>query len=347
VPNPEGIRETSEEDLARLAARLPDFTRVDGSINWSGLETSMGRNRMTLKRWHAKLVSNRKTEAQESYEPDIPGETQPRAIATFRVRAFNPNVIRDLPTRRVVVIGDTHWTPGMDFESMSWIGRYVADARPDNVVHIGDAQDFESCEFHSPPGSASHAKRPAFIDDIEAGEEALHTYHKEVAPGEIPHDKTDGNHEYRVERLEEAAPNLAGTLVLQREQLFARYRWRTTPYRHWLFLEGVGFTHVPLSIMQKPIGGRYPENTIGNQATHSIIFGHCHRFNHVTVPKIGINNSITVTNVGTAMPYGYVPRYADGATTGWTYGIADLRLRGGRVESANFVNMLELRERFR
>lgn len=342
MPNPEGIREIPEDSLARLAARLPDFTRVDGSINWSGLERALGVNRMTLKRHHARLLFAQKTEAQESYEPDIPGDAKPRV----RVRAFNPNVVRDLPTRRVVVIGDTHWTPGMDLEFMAWIGRYVAEARPDNVVHIGDAQDFESCEFHSPAGSASHAKRPAFIEDIEVGEEALDLYHRQIPIGEIPHDKTDGNHEYRVERLEEAAPNLAGTLVLQREQLFARYRWRTTPYRHWLFLEGVGFTHVPLSIMQKPIGGRYPENTIGNQATHSIIFGHCHRFNHVTVPKIGINNSITVTNVGTAMPYGYVPRYADGATTGWTYGIADLRLRGGRVESANFVNMLELQQRF-
>ncbi len=66
-----------------------------------------------------------------------------------------------------------------------------------------------------------------------------------------------------------SANSFAGTLVLQREQLYARYRWKTTPYRHWIFLEGVGFTHVPMSIMQKPIGGRYPENTIGNQATHS------------------------------------------------------------------------------
>ena len=136
-------------------------------------------------------------------------------------------------------------------------------------------------------------------------------------------------------------------MTLQLEQFFNRYRWRITPYRHWLFMEGVGITHVPHSIMQKPIGGRYPENTIGNQATHSIIFGHTHRNNSVTVPKIGINNAITITNVGSAMPHGYTPKYTDGATTGYTYGIHDLRLRGGRVEGGSFISMLELEARFK
>src|SRR5690606_17997811 len=223
-------------------------------------------------------------------------------------------------------------------------GSYVAEHRPDNVVHIWDALDCESCEFHSAPGSASQIGRPTFQDDLAAGEDALDAYHSEIGIGEIPHDITLGNHEYRVWRLEELAPNLGGTMTMLLEQFYARYRWKTTPYRHWLFFEGVGFTHVPMSIMNKPIGGRYPENTIGNQSTHSIVFGHTHRNNNVTVPKIGINNAITVTNVGSAMPYGYVPKYADGATTGYTYGIHDMRLRGGRVESDKFISMLELEE---
>lgn len=109
-------------------------------------------------------------------------------------------------------------------------------------------------------------------------------------------------------------------------------------------MEGVGFSHVPHSIMNKPIGGRYPEQNIGNQSTHSIVFGHTHRNNHVTIPKIGINNSITVTNVGSAMPWGYLPSYCDGATTGLTYGVHLLTLRAGRVESDKFYSMLELKE---
>lgn len=344
MANPDGVQAVSEDDKARLRALLPDFTRADGTTNLSGLAAAMGGDRTTIRRWVDKAKAEARQATQEAYTPDLATieDTKPRV----RVRAYNPNVTRDLPARRVLVIGDLHMKPELDFEHLRWIGRHVAASRPENVIQIGDAFDMGSCEFHSAPGSASQMKRPAFIEEIEAGEEAFDAYHAEVGIGEIPHDIVFGNHEYRTDRLEELAPNLAGTLTLRLEQFFARYRWKTTPYRHWLFFEGCGFTHVPMSIMQKPIGGRYPENTIGNQATHSVIFGHTHRNNHVTVPKIGINNAITITNVGSAMPHGYVPPYADGATSGYTYGIHELRLRGGRVESDKFISMLELEERY-
>ena len=344
MANPDGVSATPPENLLRVRQRLPDFTRPDGSINSSGLASAIGFTRATTRRYLDKIEAENREAAKTNYTPDIDGieVTKPKV----RVRAYNVSVTQDLPVRRVIGIGDTHWYPGMDFEHMRWIGRYVAEAKPDNVVHIGDALDFESCEFHSAPGSGAQKRRPAFIEDIECGEDALSVYHKEIGVGEVPHDITFGNHEYRVWRFEEMAPNLAGTLVLQLEQLFSRYRWKTTPYKHWLFFEGVGFSHVPLSIMGKPIGGRYPENTIGNQATHSIVFGHTHRNNNITVPKIGINNSITITNLGSAMPHGYLPAYTDGCTTGLTYGIHDMRLRGGRVESDHFISLLELKERF-
>lgn len=344
MANPDGVSTTSPDNLLRVRQHLPEFTRLDGTVNFHGMAAVTGFTRATVKRYVEKISAEDREAAKVDYTPDIDGieVTKPRV----RVRAYNLSVTADLPVRRVIGIGDTHWHPGMDFEHMRWIGRYVAEAKPDNVVHIGDALDFESCEFHSAPGSGAQIRRPAFIEDIEAGEDALSVYHKEVGVGEIPHDITFGNHEFRVWRFEEMAPNLAGTLVLQLEQLFSRFRWKTTPYKHWLFFEGVGFSHVPISIMGKPIGGRYPENTIGNQATHSIVFGHTHRNNNVTVPKIGINNAITITNLGSAMPHGYLPPYTDGCTTGLTYGIHDMRLRGGRVESDHFISLLELKERF-
>ncbi len=271
--------------------------------------------------------------------PELPVE-KPR----FRVRAYSPDMVRDMPARRVLGVGDLHIAPGMDFQHLTWIGRYVTENRPDNVVQIGDFQDFSSCETHSPPGSYSYSRRPSFAEDMEAGEEALHVYHKEVGVGQIPHDKTDGNHEDRVARFEESSPSLKGTMVLQAEQLFARYRWKVTPYRHYLFLDGVGFTHVPQNKNTKPVG--VSELTLANGLTHSLVYGHSHRGNHVTVAKYGIQNSVTVTNLGCAMPHGYTPKYADGAMTGYTWGIVDMRLRGHRVESANFISMLDLAEKY-
>lgn len=347
MANWQGKTSYAEGELDELRAVLPDFQKEDGTPNIYRLAARLGVSRSTVTR---KLSAIRKADVNKretGYIPDVPafdlGDVKPRV----RVKAYNPLSVHDLPVRKVLAIGDTHWQPGMNMDHMKWIGRFAAESRPDNVVHIGDALDLSSCEMHSAAGSASQARRPTFQEDIECGEDALAAYHQEIPVGEIPHDIVLGNHEYRAWRKEELAPELEGTLTTQIEQLFGRYRWRTTPYKHWIFMEGCGFSHCVINIMGKAIGGRYPENTIGNQATHSIISGHTHRWNHIVVPKIGINNSITVTNVGSAMPYGYTADYTDGCTTGLTYGVAMLRMRGGRVESANFVSMLELAERYK
>lgn len=329
--------ELCKQAVEVLNAHFGNQTRAAASL---GIARSTLQNRLKAARLGDLAVQ------ETGYVPDVPALNIPEK-PRVRIKAYNPNSVHDLPMRKVLAIGDTHWQPGMEFDHMKWIGRFASESRPDNVVHIGDALDLSSCEMHSAPGSASQARRPAFIEDVEAGEDALAAYHSEIGVGEIPTDIVLGNHEYRAWRMEELAPNLAGTLTLQLEQLFSRYRWRTTPYKHWLFLEGVGFTHCVMNIMGKPIGGRYPENTIGNQATHSIVWGHSHRANHVVIPKIGVNNSISITNVGSAMPYGYTADYTEGCTTGLSYGVAMLRLRGGRVESYNFVSMLELSERYK
>lgn len=344
--NPTGKCSVSPDELDLVRGLMPEFVKEDGGYNMTALARRLGMNKDAVRRRVHAVRMEDVNKRETDYIPDVPAldliDVKPRV----RVKAYNPNSVHDLPVRKVLCIGDTHWQPGMNFDHMKWIGRFAAESRPDNVVHIGDALDLSSCEMHSAPGSASQARRPSFMEDIECGEDALAAYHSEIGVGDIPHDIVFGNHEYRAWRKEELAPELDGTLTTQVEQLFGRYRWRTTPYRHWLFMEGVGMTHVPHSIMNKPIGGRYPENTVGNQSTHSIIFGHTHRSNHVTIPKIGVNNSITITNVGSAMPYGYTADYTDGATTGLTYGVHLLRLRGGRVESNNFASILELEERF-
>lgn len=344
--NRTGKASITPDEMDAVRAAMPDYQREDGSYNNTDIGASFQRDRNWAKRVIEKIKLEDVNKRETHYIPDVPAldliDVKPRV----RVKAYNPLSIYDLPVRKVAAIGDTHWYPGQNMDHMKWIGRCVAEEKPDNTVHLGDAGDFSSCEMHSAPGSASQMRRPTFQEDIEACEDGLSAYHSEIGIGEIPTDIVFGNHEYRAWRKEEMAPELAGTLTTQLEQTFSRFRWRTTPYRHWIFLEGVGFVHVPMSIMNKPIGGRYPENTIGNQSTHSIVFGHTHRNNMVTIPKIGVNNSITITNVGSAMPHGYSAEYTDGATTGLTYGIHILRLRGGRVESDKFIDMTELRERY-
>ena len=231
-------------------------------------------------------------------------------------------------------------------DRFKWIGKYCVEAMPHRIVQIGDFASWDSVSSHDAPGTVSHAMRPSFKADLESCEEAMCMFYKEIKDLNIPMELTAGNHEDRICRFENKNPETVSTLYTQFEDLCARYRWRVHPYGHWLFIDGVGFTHVPKNIMGKPYGGQNSENQIANHATHSIVFGHTHRSTFRKTPKIGINNSIEVLNLGSAMPNGYVAKYAGTATSGWSYGIYELSIRSGHIVSHRFIDMATLQDKY-
>ena len=247
---------------------------------------------------------------------------------------------------RVVAIGDTHDQPGMSKDRFKWIARHIAETVPDRVVQIGDFASWDSVSTHDAPGTLSHAQRPSIKNDMDSCEEAMAIFYNEIRHLEIPMELTAGNHEDRLVRFENSKPETVGALYIQFEELCARYRWRLHPYGQWLFIDGVGFTHVPKNIMGKPYGGQNSENQIANHATHSIVFGHTHRSTFRKTPKIGINNSIEVLNLGSAMPDGYIAKYVGTATSGWSYGIFDLKIKSGHIIAHQFHDMAQLQETY-
>lgn len=244
---------------------------------------------------------------------------------------------------RVLGIGDVHTKPGRSTEHLTWVARHAAATAPDILFCIGDFLSLDSLSNHPPKGSFRDSERPSFPADLEAGEEALAVIDREVP--ELPKEICLGNHEQRAWTAADMDPRRAGDMPLRVEQTFARFRWRVHPYRQMVFIGGVGFTHVPINQMGREYGGKHSENTIGNDATHSLVWGHDHRFRTKTVPKIGLNNRIDLCNLGTCLPHSEIEDYSVG-TTGWTYGCVDLRIQGGLIISAKFNDLLELREKF-
>ena len=247
-------------------------------------------------------------------------------------------------TISVIAIGDYHDCPGQDKTRMKWIARCVADSSPDMLLQIGDFGDWDSVSKHN-PGSVTHNSRPPFQDDIESLEEVFHTYNS-ILPNGPPKRSTHGNHEHRCERFDEYTPELQGAgFVARRDKLYSDYDWQTTAYGRWLFINGAGFVHTPMTIMGKPFGGR-TMNSIANDATYSMVFGHSHRGAFINQSKIGYNNSVQVLNLGTAMPQDYIKPYAQISTTGWTYGIWQLSLRGGQIVGHKFISMNDLERQY-
>jgi hypothetical protein len=318
-----------------------------------------GRRDGRLSGFYARWVRYEEIEqgaGRDHFTPDFSKYNRPDR-PLLDVRPLKPRVrvkadsVEQKPERikRIVCIGDLHVTPGQKLDRMKWIARYIGENVNDidYVQQIGDWHSFDSCSFHDRNDTVKGRYKPTLPEDMQALEESLHLFHGELPFSQTPSAHvTKGNHEDRVDRLENVIPELEGDLARRVDNMFQRFGWTTYEFGDFCFLEGVGFTHVPKNIMGRPYGGKTSERQIANDATFSIVYGHTHRRNEITVPKIGPNHQITVLNVGSAMPHGYVASYARLATTGWTYGIYDIQVAQGRIISTNFIPMLDLEARF-
>lgn len=270
-----------------------------------------------------------------------------------RVRVPARSVWSELPppvskATRVVVFGCAHDTPSQpDKSRFRWAGQLVRDLMPEFVVDLGDSLDLDSLSGHAAPGSADDRARPAFLAEIASLEEAYGAFDA-AAPSadEVPRYRLKGNHENRADRFEAMHPASIGVYTLALSQVFARFNWTERQYREWLYLDGVGFTHAPINGAGREYGGKFAENQILNDATHSIVWSHTHKRNFVQRPKIGVGNAIQVYNTGSMMPFGHIKQYAGLSTTGWTYGVSELTLRDGQIESARYWSLRDLAERY-
>jgi len=245
---------------------------------------------------------------------------------------------------RVMVIGDAHDDPRIpDKSRFALMGAHAEATRPDVILSIGDFIDFASLSTHEREDTYKARGKPSFMEDMASAVDALQVFEAQLSPDYHPRKHiTFGNHEERCERAEDIDPKARGMYVGQRDTLFESHGWTHQAYRHWTVIGGVGFTHAPQSIMGKPLGGKNVENTVANDTTFSVVFGHTHRYNYVRRPKQGYANSVTVVNVGCAMPHNYVPSYASALPSGFSYGVVDMMIEGGEILSAPLRTFREL-----
>lgn len=272
--------------------------------------------------------------------PEVAPISKPRVI----VRAASNTRPEGAPIR-LTIIGDAHVAPGQDLSRFRWFARHVGETQPDKVIQIGDLGEFASMERHSPPGSLHQKNRPKFQDDLEAVEAALSSYGQELGSVSITHHITLGNHEERILRFEGLTGELESALWPQFTDVLGRYDWRWVDYRQYLFIGGVGLTHCPQTLMEKPFNGK-TLNPIANDLTFSLIFGHSHRFAYLNVGKIGPAQRIEILNVGTAAPFGWFPDYNVSEQGGYSWGIVDCTVQGGHITSHRFIPMTELEGKY-
>lgn len=250
---------------------------------------------------------------------------------------------------RVLGIGDAHDDPRLDKDRFYWIGRYAAEHRIPRIESIGDWSTFDSLNSYDANDTFAGRLKPIFLSDMASLVESKEAFKEGLSAAEgyspILH-KCQGNHEDRMHSYENRHPENYGTFFSEYHRVMERFGWSYSPFGKFHFIGGVGFIHVPLNKLGKPYGGKHAANAIANDTLHDIVYGHDHKEQKKRVEKIGDNHYVVIGNLGCALPEGHVEPYAKHSATGWSYGIVDMEIYGGHIQSWNFIPMRRLQETY-
>jgi hypothetical protein len=162
------------------------------------------------------------------------------------------------------VIPDCQVKPGKSVDYLRAIGEYIVHKQPDRIICLGDFADMESLSSYD-KGKASFEGR-RYAKDIEASHKAmealiapLRAYNvSQVAKG-LPiyrptMDLTLGNHEDRINRAANDAPEFEGLLGIH-DLRYEDWGWSVHKFKEVIVRDGVAYSHYFAGgVMGRPIG---------------------------------------------------------------------------------------------
>ena len=201
----------------------------------------------------------------------------------------------------ILVIADTQAKPTESLEYMLWIGKYIADVKPDVVVHIGDHYDMPSLSSYDKGKASAEGRR--FVDDLNAGNKGLEllnlAMHKDPTynPRKV---FCKGNHEHRIDRYVEDNPELIGVIGTELLPLEA-YGWEVHDFLHPVEIEDIYFVHYLANPMTgKPYSGT--ASSILKTVGKSFVVGHKQVLDITIRPTIDGRQQIGIIN-GACYPF--------------------------------------------
>jgi len=187
-----------------------------------------------------------------------------------------------MKVRRALVIPDCH-IPYEDKKAYGLMLEVAKDARPDEIVILGDYADFYAVNFHG----KNPDKNYLLLDEIDAVTARLRELRQLFPDARIVF--LEGNHEYRLARYIAAnCRELFGILSVPQLLNLAAYGIDFVPYgpnqKHYVLGSKLIARHEPLG------GGVHCAYQSVVKAQHSVIFGHTHRIQEHQIVSIAGEN---------------------------------------------------------
>lgn len=352
MPTPRLSRELAQGAVDRVNEKLREGFRPQGfagtgfgAVREAALKAVQDGWVQTVAAFNSRLRSAKEIyglEPDESaYRPRQYLHNPPGAPAI----AFQDHVREPMPEGEPVticVIGDAHDSPHLpDKERFYWLGRFAAEHKVDRVVSVGDWMTLDSFSTHTDRATFEGRTKPTFSQDLESFHASQMEFRRGLGDHKPIMDVTLGNHEHRAWRWDNLHPE-AEPHGLKIEEAFAQWGWRTTPYGQYRFIGGVGFVHVPLNGLSKPLA----QGQRANKALFDTVHGDDHRSLILTDHKCGPFRSPTIYGAATALPNGFIEGFANKGGSTWRSGVCLATVWGGYVVGWSFTEMSLLEWRY-
>lgn len=195
----------------------------------------------------------------------------------------SPSVIIPKESRTHLVLPDSHAHPDYSNDRYDWLGRFIADLKPEVVINIGDNADLASLSTYD-KGKRSFQGRN-YKADIEAH---LDAQERTFAPirrlkKKLPYSIFfEGNHEHRITRAIDLSPELDGAMSF-RDLKLDEYYDEVVMYSGGTpgikLIDGVTYAHYFVGgIAGRPLGGIHAGYAIATKKFSSATCGHSHLF---------------------------------------------------------------------
>lgn len=142
-----------------------------------------------------------------------------------------------------LLIPDVQVKPGAPIRHLTWIGKYIADKRPDVIVQIGDFADMESLSSYDKGKKSHEGKR--YQKDLEAAWRAMDLLFEPIAKVANYSPRlvlTLGNHEQRIERAVENNAELEGTMSYD-DLMYEEWGWDVKDFLKVVTIDGISYSH--------------------------------------------------------------------------------------------------------
>ena len=340
-----------DETFARVEAELRAGFRPYGMTgSGNGAIAEAGRKAVadgfiqTIAAFEGRVTRLRQMGAEPEWELYRPRQYQHRSPGAPAIpdQSFLSQFDIEGEPEEVIVIGDSHDAPHLrDKSRFEWIGKFAADTGVKRVHSTGDWWTMDSFSTHTDRATWEGFAKPTFDQDRESFHESQQAFQRGLGSHKVKKTCTLGNHEVRAARYSNSHPDGLNYMDLV-EEAFMQWGWRTVPYGEWMFINGVGFVHVPFNRM----GRSLTKSQRPNKVMCDVIHGDDHEFTVTTDFKSGPFRSPTVYSAATSLPPWFIEGYTNKGGATWRSGVCKATIWGGYVMEWQFIDMCLLRRRY-